>query len=102
MTILRYLFPALLTGCASIPDITQISSDTFIVSRQSDPVFHNPESPKSEAVRAADRHCRTENKRVRFLSVKETIPPFTAENLPSAEIEFKCVDADASGSPYHH
>ena len=89
--------PVLLAGCAysygyneSNSDVYQISPDMFLVSRTGSQYFHHPESPKSEAMRAADQYCHMQNKRIQVLEVREALPPFTPERLPFAEIRFTC------------
>jgi hypothetical protein len=69
----------------------------FLVSRGGVEHYHNPESPKSEAMRAASQFCYSQNMRIRVLEVIENRPPYTPEHLPFAEIRFTCIEKASSG-----
>lgn len=85
-----YLILAILSGCATPPDIVSIGVDTYMVVRSASIYFPNPESPNAEAVRAASNHCKKLNKSLEVLDIKETKPPYTAEHDHKITVQFIC------------
>ncbi len=79
-----------LSACSSIPDIVEIGTDTYMVSRQVSIYFPNPESPKAEAVRAASNHCKQQKKSLDVVHIDETEPPYTAEHDHKITVQFMC------------
>ena len=82
------LFLISLSGCASKSHVVSMGQDLHFVSRQATSL--EPGTLKADALAEAAAHCLAQNKSVEILNVKEIQPPFTPENLPKAEVQFKC------------
>ena len=85
MNLFCYLLPILLVGCASNSGVVPIGSDTFMVSRQAATGFSG----------LGTLNCVGQQKKLHVISATEAEPPFIFGNFPKAEVQFKCVDADA-------
>ncbi len=95
MNLFCYLLPILLVGCASNSGVVPIGSDTFMVSRQAATGFSGLGTLKADALGEANQYCVGQQKKLHVISATEAEPPFIFGNFPKAEVQFKCVDADA-------
>jgi hypothetical protein len=80
-----------LTGCAQNSGIVQVSSDTYIVSRQAATGFHGMGALKADALREAFAKCSLYGKDVDIIETNDAEPPYIMGNFPKTEIIFKCV-----------
>ena len=88
----RYTLLILLAGCASSPDIVEIGHDTYLIELQARQYFHAEESQKTQAIRMASQHCSFQNKKIMVLTVQESRPPYTDENIEKVAIHFMCLN----------
>lgn len=80
-----------LTGCAQNSGIVQVSSDTYIVSRQAATGFHGMGTLRADALREAYAKCSSLNKDVEIVETNDAEPPYIMGNFPKTEIIFKCI-----------
>jgi S1-C subfamily serine protease len=81
-----------LASCAVNTGIVPYGPNTFVVARQAATGFSGSGDLKAEVLREADQHCKTLQKAVRVIAVKEAQPPFILGNFPKAEVQFACLD----------
>jgi hypothetical protein len=91
---MRYLIciALLLGGCAVNTGVVELSSDTYIVSRQAATGFTGRGNLKEESISEANIFCKKKNKSLKVLSVQEAQPPYILGNFPKAEVQFTCVE----------
>lgn len=84
-----------LSGCAVNTGVVELSSDTYIVSRQAATGFTGRGNLKEESISEANIFCRKQNKSLKVLSVQEAQPPYILGNFPKAEVQFTCLEGSA-------
>lgn len=85
-----FLLTALLSGCAVHTGVVEISSNTYMVSRQAATGFTGRGNLKEESLSEANLFCKNKSKSLKIISIQEAQPPYILGNFPKAEVQFAC------------
>lgn len=85
------LIAGLLAGCATQSGVVPIGQDTYMVSRQGYTVVTSAAAIKADAFREANAYCQQHGKQFQVVRTS-TLEGIPARRLPTAEIEFMCLD----------
>jgi hypothetical protein len=82
------------TACASHTGVIQLSSETFMISKQQATGFPGLGNMKAELIAEGRLFCKNKNTEFKLIDTKETQPPYILGNYPRSEIMFNCVKFD--------